>query len=219
MFDRTRSSQHGVVFFTVLIALVILSLSAVALVRSVDTGTQIAGNLSFRQTTTQAGDSGTEAAVTWMNAQLTANPTSLYKSDKTKGYYATSHVGCDLSGSSTPDDSTDDVNWGGNKDDEDKYYPNCKMTAVAVDAARLPAGYSAAYVINRLCGDELPPTDEKAFCESYSRSTAAADEGRSMSGGGYFGKKSASSEYFYRVTTRVVGPKNTVSYVQTVLLN
>ena len=40
-----------------------------------------------------------------------------------------------------------------------------------------------------------------------------------MSGGGYFGKKSASSEYFYRVTTRVVGPKNTVSYVQTVLLN
>ena len=213
MFDRTRSSQQGVVFFTVLIALVILSLSAVALVRSVDTGTQIAGNLSFRQTTTQAGDSGTEAGVTWMNAQLDANPTSLYKSDETKGYYATSRVGCDMSGSRTPNDKTDDVNWDGSNAGN----ANCQMKAVAVDAARLPAGYSAAYVINRLCNAEGNPKDVQ--CENYSRISAAADEGRSMSGGGYFGKKSASSEYFYRVTTRVVGPKNTVSYVQTLLLN
>lgn len=213
MFDRTRSSQQGVVFFTVLIALVILSLSAVALVRSVDTGTQIAGNLSFRQTTTQAGDSGTEAGVTWMNAQLDANPTSLYMSDETKGYYATSRVGCDVSGSRTPNDKTDDVNWDGSNAGN----VNCQMKAVAVDAARLPAGYSAAYVINRLCNAEGNPKDVQ--CENYSRMSAAADEGRSMSGGGYFGKKSSSSEYFYRVTTRVVGPKNTVSYVQTLLLN
>lgn len=213
MLGRTRSSQRGVVFFTVLIALVILSLSAVALVRSVDTGTQIAGNLSFRQTTTQAGDSGTEAGVTWMNTQLDANPTSLYRSDETKGYYATSRVGCDVSGSRTPNDKTDDVNWDGSNAGN----ANCQMKAVAVDAARLPAGYSAAYVINRLCNAEGNPKDVQ--CENYSRISAAADEGRSMSGGGYFGKKSASSEYFYRVTTRVVGPKNTVSYVQTVLLN
>ncbi|TAH49333.1 MAG: hypothetical protein EYC67_04205 [Betaproteobacteria bacterium] len=213
MHDRARSSQRGVVFFTVLIALVILSLSAVALVRSVDTGTQIAGNLSFRQTTTQAGDSGTEAGVAWMNTQLDANPTSLYKSDETKGYYATSRVGCDVSGSRTPNDKTDDVNWDGSN----AANANCQMKAVAVDAGRLPAGYSAAYVINRLCNAEGNPKDVQ--CENYSRMSAAADEGRSMSGGGYFGKKSASSEYFYRVTTRVVGPKNTVSYVQTVLLN
>ena len=213
MFDRARSSQRGVVFFTVLIALVILSLSAVALVRSVDTGIQIAGNLSFRQTTTQAGDSGTEAGVTWMNAQLDANPTSLYRSDESKGYYATSRVGCDVSGSRTPNDSTDDVNWDG----KNAGNANCQMKAVAVDAARLPAGYVAAYVINRLCNADGDPKDVQ--CENYSRMTAAADEGRSMSGGGYFGKKSSRSEYFYRITTRVVGPKNTVSYVQTVLLN
>lgn len=216
MFDRTQFSQRGVVFFTVLIALVILSLSAVALVRSVDTGTQIAGNLSFRQTTTQAGDSGTEAAVAWMNAQLDGDPTSLYRNNVDRGYYATSMVGCsDLSGSTTPSDTTDDMKWDG----VNPTNSTCPMKAVAVDASRLPSGYAAAYVINRLCGAEKAPTDADAQCASYSRSTAAADEGRSMSGGGYFGKKSASSEYFYRVTTRVVGPKNTVSYVQTVLLN
>lgn len=39
-------SQHGIVLFTVLIALVVLSLASVALVRSIDTGTTIAGNLT-----------------------------------------------------------------------------------------------------------------------------------------------------------------------------
>ena len=58
-------SQHGIVLFTVLIALVVLSLASVALVRSIDTGTTIAGNLAFRQAATQAGDAGTEAVAVY----------------------------------------------------------------------------------------------------------------------------------------------------------
>ena len=41
--------QRGVVLFIALIALVAMSLAAVALVRSVDTATIIAGNLAFKQ--------------------------------------------------------------------------------------------------------------------------------------------------------------------------
>ena len=41
--------QRGIVLFVALIAMVILSLAGIALVRSVDTGTQVAGNLAFRQ--------------------------------------------------------------------------------------------------------------------------------------------------------------------------
>ena len=59
--DRNLAgSQHGIVLFTVLIALVVLSLASVALVRSIDTGVTIAGNLAFRQAATQAADAGTD---------------------------------------------------------------------------------------------------------------------------------------------------------------
>jgi type IV pilus assembly protein PilX len=44
-----RSEQKGVVLFVALIAMVILSLAGVALMRSVDTSTGVAGNLAFRQ--------------------------------------------------------------------------------------------------------------------------------------------------------------------------
>ena len=55
--------QRGVVLFLALIALVIMSLAAVALIRSVDTNTLIAGNLSFKQAATTSADAGTEAAI------------------------------------------------------------------------------------------------------------------------------------------------------------
>ena len=42
-------SQKGVVLFFALIALVAMSLAAAALVRSVDSGVLVAGNLAFKQ--------------------------------------------------------------------------------------------------------------------------------------------------------------------------
>lgn len=48
--------------FVALIVLVAMSLAAIALVRSVDTATQITGNLSFRGGSVQESDQGVEAA-------------------------------------------------------------------------------------------------------------------------------------------------------------
>ena len=58
------TKQRGVVLFFSLVALLAMSLAAVALVRSVDTSTMIAGNLSFKRAATTSGDSGIEAALT-----------------------------------------------------------------------------------------------------------------------------------------------------------
>lgn len=57
-------AQRGVVLFFALISLLAIMLAAVALVRSVDTSTIIAGNLAFKQSATSSGDAGTETAVT-----------------------------------------------------------------------------------------------------------------------------------------------------------
>jgi Tfp pilus assembly protein PilX len=66
---KTSIRQRGVVLFFTLIALVVMSLAAVALIRSVDTSTMIAGNLAFKQSATTSGDGGIEAAVSWLAAQ------------------------------------------------------------------------------------------------------------------------------------------------------
>lgn len=213
-----RSRRRGIVLFTVLIALVVLSLASVALMRSIDTGTVIAGNLSFRQAATQAGDAGTESALTWILAEIAANGnTSLYTS-KNAGYYANSRPGCDLSGRTAG--LADDVRWSSSAPNN----PDCNMVATAVDAARLPAGYSASYVINRMCSVDGQPGGTAAGgtpvqCEFYTRTTASADQGRSMTTIGYHATSAQASAYFFRVTTRVTGPNNAVSYVQAVLLN
>lgn len=216
--DKHRSCiagvERGIVLFTVLIALVVISLSAVALVRSVDTGTVIAGNLAFRQATTQAGDGGTEVALAWMREKVAADVKGLYAKDEPNGYYATMMSGCDLSGNRTPGNLKDNVNWSGENPDND----GCNMSAVAIPAAELPEGYRASYVVNRLCNQEGDPSG--IVCENYSGTSATAEAGLSMAGGGYAKKVSVGpTRYFYRVTTRVVGPRNTVSIVQSVLLN
>ena len=68
-------------------ALVILGFAAVALTRSVDTGTLIMGNLSFKQDTLMASNSGAEQAIAWLQANAnnsTSTPTY------PRGYYASS---------------------------------------------------------------------------------------------------------------------------------
>ena len=60
------------VLFFALIALVVMSLAAVALIRSVDTSTMIAGNLAFKQSATTSGDSGVEGAITALTADQAA---------------------------------------------------------------------------------------------------------------------------------------------------
>lgn len=55
--------QRGVVLFVALIAMVILSLAGVALVRSVDTSTGVAGNIAYRQASIAAVNDAIENSV------------------------------------------------------------------------------------------------------------------------------------------------------------
>ena len=212
-------SQHGIVLFTVLIALVVLSLASVALVRSIDTGTTIAGNLTFRQAATQAADAGTEAALAWIGGQIAANGGIVLQTSKTSGYYATSRSGCDLTGGATAS-TADNVRWQAG----DPANPDCNMVAAAVAGDLLPPGYTATYVINRMCTADGPPNGTgpggvTVACDMYTRTSAAAEDGRSMTNIGYHATNAQSSQLFYRVTTRVAGPNNAVSHVQVVLAN
>lgn len=63
---QRRHVQRGISLIFALLALAAISLAAVALVRSVDGGSLVIGNLGFKQDTTRAADRAAEAARIWL---------------------------------------------------------------------------------------------------------------------------------------------------------
>lgn len=91
--------------------------------------------------------------------------------------------------------------WGASADPATFDWPNAP---VITDAA---TGNTVKYVIHRLC--ELPNVEVKdARC--------SAQAGASLDKGGAGGGSSDPRPY-YRITTQVTGPRNTLSYIQVVM--
>ena len=208
--------QRGISLIVVLVALLIIGFAAVALLRSSDTGTLVAGNLAFKKTALGASDAGTETALAWLVAN--AAGVTLYSDVAANGYYATTADACDLTGSRTAGDAADDVNWTG-------VDPGaaCNMNARTVAPAGVPAGYTVRYVVNRVCNAAGDPNAVFAadgvtpmVCSTVG---AGASEG-STRGGPSYGNTPLTglSQTYYRITTRIDGPRNTVRYVQVLVV-
>ena len=69
-----RRREQGVVLFIALLVMVALSLAAIALIRSADTATIVAGNLAFKQSAAAAVDRSIEQAVQALFDPASANP-------------------------------------------------------------------------------------------------------------------------------------------------
>ena len=193
-----RRAQQGVVLFVSLIILVAMTLAGIAVMRSVDTNVLIAGNLAFRQANTMYADTGVEAARAW----LTANVASLNNNQPTGGphYWANYQLGTDFIGATSS--ATDDYNW-----------------AQAATVAAPDPSFEIVYVIHRLCGGTGAPSDASAKCMQASAGGGAGSSGLGTKGIVSYGGQAlpGTSTIFYRVTVRVRGPRNTLSYVQAIL--
>ena len=191
--------QQGVVLPITLIVLVAMTLAGIALLRSVDTSSVIAGNLAFKQSATASADRGVEAAVTW----LTANYTRLDSDRRSDGYYATRQDAADLTGNSTA-----------RTDDNMEWDNAAKAKTLAADSA----GNVVSYVIHRMC-------DNAGAFNAGTCSTEQEDRGGSSKGilcqmmtYQTCNWQRIASHAYYRITVRVTGPRNTTSYVQAVVL-
>ncbi|MGC2049054.1 MAG: hypothetical protein WA635_10640 [Gallionella sp.] len=195
--------QRGVVLFFALIALVVMSLAAVALIRSVDTSTLIAGNLAFRQAATTSGDAGVESAIVALAAKQTAMDAAGIKlfidaaaalnvTDAANGFY---------SSSVTPAlDLSDPDIW---------VVGSSKL--VATDAS----GNTIRYIIQRMCRDEnsLPLTTNcilSAPIPDTNQKTVPLPQEICIGAD----CPTAGQVPQFRITSRTEGPANTVSYVQ-----
>ena len=188
-----RGRQGGVVLLMAIIVLVVMTLAGLALMRSVSTSNVIAGNMAFQQATTHSADAGAESAVTFLEGSAAVN---LYTSVLSGGgvrYMAYRQ------------DPTAGQSW---EDFWTNTVPAAAKNTLAADAA----GNSVAYVIHRLCnGEGLPIT--VAAC-----STSPVDTGSSgnSQGAGVVALQ-APPQTYYRITSRVSGPRNTLSFVQVVV--
>ena len=191
---QLRARQTGVVLMITLIVLVAMTLAAIALVRSVDTTNVIAGNLAFKEASINAADRGAQAAVAWLESAGTL----VYGNNAPNGYTASAQQ--PAAGTSW------DSYW------NNTIVPNnlnvCAPTSCAPDAA----GNVVSYTINRLCDSVGSPAQIGVVC-SYSPASYVLN---SSQAGGTVVLTSINQEY-YRITIRVDGPRNTVSYTQIVV--
>lgn len=201
--------QRGVVLFFALIALVVMSLAAVALIRSVDTNTLIAGNLAFKQAATSSGDSGVERAVatlTATEAAMKAAGSNVYMdalnsfnvTNAANGYY------------SNADDSvlnlTDPATW-----------VNATSFLVGTDSS----GNEVRYIIQRMCRSanqvlsktnclfSAPSLDNSGHEVPLPSTICTPPPPPQVNGCPVAGQSPE-----YRITSRTAGPAYTIGYVQ-----
>lgn len=212
----TRARQRGVVLLIALIMLIVLTLGSLALFRQVGTGIIIASNLTFKNSALVATDRGFEFARAW----LMSPTTPLEQPSLANGYFP---AWCNtfINSAGVPDGNNDGI------EDDCKATPapaefnplTYNWTNSALATADDGNGNEVRYVIHRLCRipGGLNFTNALGIpqeCVTLGSSVAGMDKG-SIS----YGSTSLANTIkpYYRVTTRTLGPRNTIAYSQATL--
>jgi len=206
--------QTGVVLVMALIALVAITLAALSLVRSVDTGVMIAGNQAFKEACLGASDIAIENASSWLSTTSKEASNALDNDNSAAGYYATTMEACDLTGNRTQTNSTDDVAWSGSVN------ANCNARAQPVNG--MPDGYSSSYLIMRMCQSPGSTNDPDVRCASdvvpsQSRFHGTPDYNYRIQNAGERARGSGQASVYYRIVARVVCPHNSTSFVESII--
>lgn len=191
----TAGTQRGVVLFVALIALVVISLAAVALIRSVDTATIIAGNLAFKQAATTSSDSGVEVAHFWLTTTDASNSAKDPTKDVTHAFNITSAAAGYYSNADPALNLTADSTW----------------TSGSVALPDDGSGYAVRYLIQRMCRvSNQVLSDANCLLSDADIDTGSHRVINAPEAGGTKSSKSP----LYRITIRTVGPRNSFSYIQ-----
>lgn len=194
---RTSSSdmrQRGVVLMVALIVLIAMTLAGLALWRAVDSGNVIAGNLAFKQSATMSADRGLQAALVWLDS----NRSALNDNNTAHGYIANT--------------LTTEPDWYGNT-----------VWSNAVDLGTDAASNRVQYLIHRLCTTTGAYNGQDGAGQTNNCSTSLSKSpATNASNGNELGVDSpaysVTPSVYYRITVRVLGPRNTTSIVQATVM-
>lgn len=181
----TPRGQYGIILLIAMIASVLLTIAGVTLVRAMSGGVTIGGNLAAQQQGTTAASAALENAVATLFASGSIDTRS---DDAAHHYFATRQAGEDSRGIPAMLQAV-------------RTYPPESPVLDAGD------GYSARYVIERLC---LSPGDATVLHCTLSPLSAAAASGAPPVG-------EPPREPYFRVTIRLDGPAALTAFVQSTL--
>lgn len=203
--------QRGIVLLMAMVVLIALTLAGLALTRSVYTSNAIAGNLAFQQAATHAADEGVESAIAWLesNNGMITSPTASE---------------CIINGVSLAVLACDQPNKGyvaHKQDPDDGNWPNFWTKTVLNNdmAITLPVdqtGNTVSYLIQRMCTSNGDSQDTSNDCTASPFPTSSSCAGGS-SCAAQSNNLASVSQVYYRITVRVVGPRNTQSFVQSIV--
>lgn len=207
--------QHGLALIFSLLALVALTLGAVALVRSVDLNLLAIGNLTAKQTGVAASAQGAEMAMQWIEGRRGAGVTTLDANLPADGYYAVALDGLDPTGGSVSQGAVPQlVDW-----DTD----NCKIDGelvgnagcFAAKRAGTIAGEEVHYIVTRMCpelGTETAACLRPPF-DAVAKTTGAKDSEAAAAGE----EEVATTSAYFRVLVRTRNVRGTVAFTETLV--
>lgn len=188
-----RRPQAGVALIIVLIALTILLISAVALVRSLDTSMLQAGNLAFKRDLKNEAERGVQVAVKLLSTGELAAESARNSDARTHNYSASRLPSSDQG---IPMVLLDDA-----------LFDTAGMRAA--DISDEDTGVTVRYVIDRQClgAGDMSTT----ACATVSGKSDEAHDSR-------FRQVKAQVRPVYRISVRAVGPRNTQVFIQTTVV-
>lgn len=212
-----KAAQQGVALIFALLGLVVLTLGAVALIRSVDTSVLALGNLAMKQSALMAGTRRADDAMVWLGNNLTNGV--LDRDQAAMGYYASSMDGLDPTGQSVGTAAVLAlVDWDGNNCLVNGSNPG-PSACLQPSAEVVINGDRARYIITRMCNTEgnQDAVGSTVICAVPPIPATTQSQGAN-GGGGYKSDGATVIEIYnpyYRVITRTVTAKGTVSFSET----
>ncbi len=195
--------QRGVALVISLIMLTAMMMAGIALFRKISAGSMIAGNLTFISSAISAAEQGSETGRTWLMLQTASGlygaaagyfPASCYSNDT----HITTDVNCNAAGAPVFDPTTFD--W------------TAFSTLVTTNDG---AGNEIRYVAHRLC--RMTGELDKIGQECVIAQIATGGSGGHMNVSYGTQSLASNSKPYYRITTRVRGPRNSLAYTQITL--
>ena len=203
------AGQRGLVLVLALIVLAAMSLAAIGLMRGVLGSNRVAGNLAYQQAAVQAADVGMETAIAWLEQrtqeleQRNPAPAPMTKANKLFANIVKS-ANEPYAYLATRTDPPANQTWDG-------FWQNLVAANVVNTLPADAAGNQVSFVIHRLCANAGEPSVSR--CESAPVMPAAIQNSSKSN----TPKLNQPSQVYYRITVRVLGPRNATSFIQSIV--
>jgi Tfp pilus assembly protein PilX len=202
-----RAAQRGVVLFITLVVLVALALGALAMFRGSLGASMVATNVVYRQAALNLADNGVQLATAAVAARATAGLIS--NSDNVNGYFSAIPT-------NEPASYSDQGIWNCGAD---AACPNatqvCNGNTTCINEVTKGQGLTVYYKVHRMCTVANAAYNAANQICALTVKTGGTSPGGSLAVGAT--QFTGNPVLYFRITTRVDGPRNTRMVTQTVV--